>query len=767
MKVNFNTPLNRLTPNIGKTYEKPILLPCKSDSFNYLNLTDMKAITGKTLVNFHGVEQINPELRKILETESTKRIQGEYKWPDITDIKALMIVAETQTFMKVGGLAEVAVQLPDEFNKKMAGTSNMMQIMTPLYTNDRNPNLSVKNIDGKHYIYRNGNNEIQLEKVAEIPVETFDKKAQRYVTENVGILFGEFNCNEYIFLENEKYFNITPKDTKKTNGPYVTSTNETTLVERMIFFSKATYQLMKHNYKTPVKGFNTPNVIISNDWHTSPLSTFVRYVAPLENAEGKLDKKTYEYFKNTPIIHIAHSALYLGKEDQIKNDLLKMIFGNDEGRIVPNIKGYSVDGSPLHNSRGQYCGGLSDIYLADRIVAVSRNYADEITKSPIISGGQNAILMSRQNYGTMTGIRNGYNKNAIEPNEKVISSINTALAPEEPFIPFANMYNEEGYKIKMQNKARAISLLNSIAQRASEIEPELNAFENEAEQEVEKTLFNDEKTREQAYEESRKNVEQKCLEKYSSIVPGIKRLIQPDNCLIDLPEDISKVPFIASVGRLRSLKGYDNLAVSIKNIISNLKPSEERPIIAILGNSEKEIVDLLKKLKAEIADIDPIAAKRIFIFDGYNTQLRDAMGIGSDFYLIPSKWEACGLTQMEAMAKGSIPVATSTGGLVDTIIDGKDGFLTDVFYDSPINSETKDMPTTKTYDNGKFTPDEIPENNIDAFTIKLREALDIYYKEPEKIKQMAINAMAKDFSWDVPNGPLEDYIKLLRTGSID
>lgn len=56
--------------------------------------------------------------------------------------------------------------------------------------------------------------------------------------------------------------------------------------------------------------------------------------------------------------------------------------------------------------------------------------------------------------------------------------------------------------------------------------------------------------------------------------------------------------------------------------------------------------------------------------------------MASDFYMMPSRFEPCGLTQMEAMAKGALPVAMSTGGLVDTIENGVDGFRTEVFFSS-------------------------------------------------------------------------------------
>ena len=93
-----------------------------------------------------------------------------------------------------------------------------------------------------------------------------------------------------------------------------------------------------------------------------------------------------------------------------------------------------------------------------------------------------------------------------------------------------------------------------------------------------------------------------------------------------------------------------------------------------------EYYKILENLKDEVAKISPLAAKRIFVFRRYRDEFAYAIQLASDFYLMPSRFEPCGLTQMEAMAKGALPIATSTGGLVDTIDDGIDGFRTEVFF---------------------------------------------------------------------------------------
>ena len=160
------------------------------------------------------------------------------------------------------------------------------------------------------------------------------------------------------------------------------------------------------------------------------------------------------------------------------------------------------------------------------------------------------------------------------------------------------------------------------------------------------------------------------------------------------------------------------------------------------------------KLKDKIAELDADAAKRIFVFRGYKDEFAYAIQLASDFYMMPCRFEPCGLTQMEAMAKGSLPVAMSTGGLVDTIEDGVDGFRTLVFFGNTIQiyGSEKDGKRLK--------------NNTNAYAEVLIKALDVFENSPKKLQQMAEMAMKKDFSWDTPKGSLEKYHTLFHTGHL-
>lgn len=181
---------------------------------------------------------------------------------------------------------------------------------------------------------------------------------------------------------------------------------------------------------------------------------------------------------------------------------------------------------------------------------------------------------------------------------------------------------------------------------------------------------------------------------------------------------------------------------------------KEFPIFILGGAGDANYFELLTKLKDKIAEINPNAAKRLFVFRGYKDEFAYAVQLASDFYLMPCRFEPCGLTQMEAMAKGALPIAMSTGGLVDTIEDGVDGFRTEVFF------------TEKRRVYGSNLTAQRLKNNINAYAETLQKAFEAFYRHPDKIRQMTQNAMRKDFSWNVPGGSVYKYFNLLKTGHL-
>jgi len=119
------------------------------------------------------------------------------------------------------------------------------------------------------------------------------------------------------------------------------------------------------------------------------------------------------------------------------------------------------------------------------------------------------------------------------------------------------------------------------------------------------------------------------------------------------------LPLISFIGRLVIEKGADLLAQAIKESIQLLRGQVN---FLILGTGDTDIEEELTLLAEE----EPVNFKK---FIGYDEQLSHQIYAGSDFLLMPSRVEPCGLNQLYALRYGTVPMVRSTGGLKDTVID--------------------------------------------------------------------------------------------------
>ena len=124
----------------------------------------------------------------------------------------------------------------------------------------------------------------------------------------------------------------------------------------------------------------------------------------------------------------------------------------------------------------------------------------------------------------------------------------------------------------------------------------------------------------------------------------------------------SQGPLFGMVSRLVPKKGLDIVAEAANDIVRGGGQ------IAILGLGEPTTEHMLNKLARRHRD-------HVCVMVGFNEAMARRIVGGSDFCLMPSRFEPCRLTQMHAQRYGSLPIAYATGGLADTIEDGGTGFL--------------------------------------------------------------------------------------------
>jgi len=125
-----------------------------------------------------------------------------------------------------------------------------------------------------------------------------------------------------------------------------------------------------------------------------------------------------------------------------------------------------------------------------------------------------------------------------------------------------------------------------------------------------------------------------------------------------------QTPLFAFVGRLTGQKGIDVLFRALKTL---LKDGSERRFV-VLGTGETEKEAMLAWLAAE-----PSTAGRLAFLARYDPALASLIYAASDFFLVPSAYEPCGLTDFIAQINGCIPIVHHVGGLVK-VRDGETGF---------------------------------------------------------------------------------------------
>eukprot|EP00922_Rhytidocystis_sp_ex-Travisia-forbesii_P021391 GHVS01031334.1.p1 GENE.GHVS01031334.1~~GHVS01031334.1.p1 ORF type:complete len:366 (+),score=63.32 GHVS01031334.1:2-1099(+) len=186
------------------------------------------------------------------------------------------------------------------------------------------------------------------------------------------------------------------------------------------------------------------------------------------------------------------------------------------------------------------------------------------------------------------------------------------------------------------------------------------------------------------------------------------------------------VPVFLFIGRLDFQKGVDIVLAALEH---RMLKNEDIQVV-VIGQGREDLVDKVTSLKAMF----PLKFASELAFKGPD---KYAAYAGSDFVLACSRYEPCGLVQMEAMRFGVVPVATPTGGLKDTVTHMVTGILLDseIEYDSVLDKSSEE-----------------------AVAKALTQAMELFEDKP-KLAQMRRQAMqaAKHFSW---SRSAAEYVKV-------
>jgi len=180
----------------------------------------------------------------------------------------------------------------------------------------------------------------------------------------------------------------------------------------------------------------------------------------------------------------------------------------------------------------------------------------------------------------------------------------------------------------------------------------------------------------------------------------------------------SKLPVIGIVSRFAAQKGFD----LISQVMDRL--AREEIIIVALGTGDKEYEEMFLRMQKQFP-------QKIAVKIAYDNAIAHKIEAGADMFLMPSKYEPCGLNQIYSLKYGTVPIVRATGGLDDTI--------------EPWDARS-----------GKGTGFKFTEYNGESLLLTIKQALQAY-RDQGSWQVLMRNGMNKDFSW---NFSAKEYVRI-------
>jgi len=187
-----------------------------------------------------------------------------------------------------------------------------------------------------------------------------------------------------------------------------------------------------------------------------------------------------------------------------------------------------------------------------------------------------------------------------------------------------------------------------------------------------------------------------------------------------------RVPVIGIVSRFAAQKGFDLIAQVMDRL------AREEMIVVALGAGDQQYQEMFVRLNKQFPH-------KIAVKVAYDNAIAHKIEAGSDMFLMPSRYEPCGLNQIYSLKYGTVPIVRATGGLDDTI--------------EPWDART-----------GKGTGFKFAEYNGEALLATIKQAL-LAYQDHASWQTLMRNGMSRDFSWGASAreyGKIYDRVRQMR-----
>jgi len=187
-----------------------------------------------------------------------------------------------------------------------------------------------------------------------------------------------------------------------------------------------------------------------------------------------------------------------------------------------------------------------------------------------------------------------------------------------------------------------------------------------------------------------------------------------------------KLPVIGIVSRFAAQKGFDLIAQVMDRL------AREEMIVVALGAGDKPYEEMFLRL-------NKLFPHKIAVKVAYDNAVAHKIEAGADMFLMPSRYEPCGLNQIYSLKYGTVPIVRATGGLDDTI--------------EPWDART-----------GKGTGFKFTEYTGEALLLTIKQALDAF-RDQTSWQVLMRNGMSKDFSWNASAreyGKVYDRVRQMR-----